>query len=270
MQTNSVSAKKSKPKGDKVSSGFQVKLPANLNKKGLMQSMNWNHPTSSLEIGTVCANVRHMVMDGEMQQEVVNCLQEAPWLAAGVKREAQHLIGHFMEMLRDHMDKVEEEQRIILELMTPPQTMTESYQLQCRKDCITEVEWEMLLSICNWIKPADIDEGEEDTSSNEENSNSNVEDRKDKEFCILLSFLTYLYSGNYPKENSKAGGVANHLIIWLVKDGIHNPVQTCNELQETVKFSPRFLVCSVSGQLATKLKWMYGHRAHDLHNKVWA
>lgn len=209
-------------------------------------------------------------MDGEMQQEVVNCLQEAPRLAAGVKREAQRLIGHFVETLRDRMDKVEEERRIILELMTPPQTMTESYRLQCRKDCITEVEREMLLSICNWIKPADIDEGEEDTGSNEENDNSDVENRQDKEFCVLLSFLTYLYSGNYPKENSKAGGVANHLIIWLVKDGIHNPVRTRNELQETAKFSPGFLVRSVSGQLATEFKRMYGHGVRDLHNKVWA
>ncbi|KAF9333018.1 hypothetical protein BG006_004085 [Podila minutissima] len=192
VQTNSVLAKKSKPKGNKVSSGLQEKSLANLDKKGLMRSMNWNHPMSSLEIGTVHANVRHMVMDGEMQQEVVDCLQEAPQLAAGMKREAQHLIGHFVEMLRDHMDK-------------------------CRKDFITEVEQEILLSICKWIKPADIDEGEEDTGSNEENNNSNVENRQDKEFCILLSFLMYLYSGNYPKENSKAGGVANKLINWLLK-----------------------------------------------------
>ncbi|KAF9382477.1 hypothetical protein CPC16_009322 [Podila verticillata] len=232
VQTNNVSAKKSKPKGDKVSSGLQEKSPANLDKKGLVRSMNWNHPTSSLEIGTVCANVRRVVMDGEMQQEVVDCLQEAPRLAAGVKREAQRLIGHFVEMLRDRMDKVEEERRIILELMTPPQTMTESYRHQCRKDFITEVEREILLSICKWIKPADIDEGEEDTGSNEENDNSDVENRQDKEFCALHSFLTYLYSGNYPKGNTKAG------------------------------------VRSVTGQLAAEFKRMYGHGARDLHNKL--
>lgn len=199
-QTNSVSIKKSKPKGDRVSSGLQKKSLADLDKNGLVRSMNWHHPTSSLEIGTVHANVRRVVMDGvtgtdaltEERQEVVDCLQEAPRLAAGVKREAQRLIGHFVEMLRDRMDKVEEERRVILELMTPPQTMIELYRLQCRKDSITEAERGILLSICEWVKPADIDKDEEDAGGNKENDDSDVANRQDKEFRFLISFLTYL------------------------------------------------------------------------------
>lgn len=269
-QTNSVAAKKSKAKSNKTSSGPQKKSLSDMDKIGLVRSMSWYHPTSSLEIGTVRANAKRVAMEEEMQQEVFDCLQEAPRLAAGVKREAQRLIGHFVEMLRDRMDKVEEERRIVLESMTPPQTMTESYRLQCRKEFITDVEREILLSICQRIKPADIDEGEEDTGGNEENDNSDVEKRQDREFGFILSFLIYLYSGNYPKENSKSGGVANHLINWLVNDGIHSPVRTRNELQETAILTPAHLVRSVSGQLAAEVKRMYGYGARDLHNKVWA
>ncbi|KAF9898155.1 hypothetical protein EC991_000728, partial [Linnemannia zychae] len=72
---------------------------------------------------------------------------------------------------------------------------------------------------------------------------------------------------SYPKENSKAGGVANQLINWLVKDGIHHPARIRNELQETAKFTPSSLVRSVSGQLANELKRMYGHGARNLHDK---
>ncbi|KAG0274828.1 hypothetical protein BGZ96_004069 [Linnemannia gamsii] len=274
-QTESIPAKKSKPRGDKATSALQKKPLADLDKNGLVRRMNWHHPSSSLEIGTVRANVGRAVMDkvtskdilGVMQQEVVDCLQEAPRLAGGVKREAQRLIGHFVESLKERMDKVEEERRQILELMTPPQTMTEAYRLQCRKDSITEVEREILLWICESVKPADIDKDEED-SGKKDDDNSDVASRQDKAFRFLLSFLTYLYSGNFPKENSKAGGVVDHLVIWLVKGGIHNPARSREELGETAKFTPGYLVRSVSGQMAAEFKRMYGHGTRDLHDKL--
>lgn len=149
--------------------------------------MNWHHPTSSLEIGTLRANVGRVVMDGEMQKEVVDCIQEASRLAAGVKREAQRLIGHFEEMLRDRMGKVEEERRIVLESMTPPQAMTASYQLQCRKDSITEVEQEILFSICKCVKPAKTDEGEEDVGGKWKVSGFEVNEKKE---CVSLFHIT--------------------------------------------------------------------------------
>ncbi|KAF8923926.1 hypothetical protein BGZ47_004370, partial [Haplosporangium gracile] len=138
----------------------------------------------------------------------------------------------------------------------------------CRKDSITEAERGILLWICESVKPADIDKDEEDAGGNKENDNSDVANRQDKEFRFLISFLTYLYSGNYPKENSKAGGIANQLIVWLVKDGIHDPVRARKELQEVAPYTPTYLVRSVSGQLAVELRRMYGHGSRDLHDKL--
>ncbi|KAF9905017.1 hypothetical protein EC991_002080 [Linnemannia zychae] len=82
-------------------------------------------------------------------------------------------------MLEDRMDKVEEERRIVLELMTPPQTMIESYQPQCRKDFITEAERKVLLSLCQSIRLEDIDEGEE-VGDNEKNDNPDIENRQEE------------------------------------------------------------------------------------------
>ncbi|KAG0341695.1 hypothetical protein BG004_005941 [Podila humilis] len=59
-QSNSDSIKKSKPKGGRVSSGHQKKPLTDFDKNGLVWSMNWHHPQSSLEIGTVRANVRRV------------------------------------------------------------------------------------------------------------------------------------------------------------------------------------------------------------------
>ncbi|KAF8935676.1 hypothetical protein BGZ47_009806, partial [Haplosporangium gracile] len=91
---------------------------------------------------------------------------------------------------------------------------------------------------------------------------------QDKEFRFLLSFLTYLYSGNYPKENFKASGIANQPVVWLVKGGIHDLVRACKELQETAPFTPTYLVRSVSSQLVVELKRMYGHGSRNPHSKL--
>ncbi|KAF9537187.1 hypothetical protein EC957_008687 [Mortierella hygrophila] len=78
--------------------------------------------------GTVHANANRVVVNGEIpsnltdtaaltdvQREVVKYMQEAPRLAADVKRVVQRLIGHFIETLQNRMDRAEEDQRTNLE-----------------------------------------------------------------------------------------------------------------------------------------------------------
>ncbi|KAG0347945.1 hypothetical protein BG004_006508 [Podila humilis] len=221
-----------------------------LDKNGLVRSMNWHQPISSLETGTVRANVGRVVMDGvagtdtrtEERQEVVDCLQEAPRLAASVKREAQRLIGQFVEMLRDRMDQVEEERRIILESMTPPQTMAEFYRLQCRKDSITEAERGILLSICERVKPADIAKDEEDAGDgNKVNDDSDVANRQDKD-----SAQGHEGQGHSTKEANiqiqpDVSAVENFLYLNKLTGNSRRMVPITSSTQPFVTFSEREL-----------------------------
>ncbi|KAF9106582.1 hypothetical protein BGX30_008814, partial [Mortierella sp. GBA39] len=143
-ESNPAAAKKSKPRVDKGPSELQKKSLAEMDKNGLMQSLSWHHPTSSLEIGTMRANVGRVVMDEKIQQDVIDCLQEAPRLAAGVKREAQRLIGHFVETLRNRMDQAEEDKRREMLLKVPLETMSEADRLQARTGAVAEVERNIL------------------------------------------------------------------------------------------------------------------------------
>jgi hypothetical protein len=203
-----------------------------------------------------------------VQREVIECMQEAPRLVAGVKREAQRVIGHFIETLRNRMDKAEDDKKTELESMKPPQVMSEKRRLQARKNAVSDLERTILLSFCGQVKPKDAYDHNDEVGGDKEENDHDIENRQDMECRVMISFMTYLYSGNYPRENSKAGSIANHLINWLIKSGIHHPARTRSELQQTMAFTPTFLVRSVAAQLATELKRMYGHGARDLHNKV--
>lgn len=140
-----------------------------MDKKDLMWSLSWQHPTSSLEIDMVRANVGRVAKEEMMQQEVIDCLQEAPRLAAGVKREAQRLIGHFIETLRNRMDQAEEDKRREMLLKEPLETMSEADRLQTRKGAVAEAERNILSSFCDQVKPNEADEGGDDAGDDKEN-----------------------------------------------------------------------------------------------------
>ncbi|KAF8906649.1 hypothetical protein BGZ58_006272, partial [Dissophora ornata] len=120
---NQTSTNKSKAKAKKAPT-FTPKPLADMDKNGLIRSMAWHHPTSTLEVGTLSANTKRVftgmpalttltsttsALDRpDLQQQVMECIQEATRLAAGVKRKAQRLIGQFVETLRDNTNEAEE------------------------------------------------------------------------------------------------------------------------------------------------------------------
>jgi hypothetical protein len=61
---NNVSAKETKSKNDKTSSSHREKPLSTMDKRGLIRSMSWYHPTVSLEIRTVYANARRVGING--------------------------------------------------------------------------------------------------------------------------------------------------------------------------------------------------------------
>ncbi|KAG9063065.1 hypothetical protein KI688_004665 [Linnemannia hyalina] len=247
-----------------------------------MRSLSWYHPTVSLEIGTVSANAnRVVVVNGEIpknladtaaltdvQREVIEYMQEAPRLAADVKRKAQRLIDHLIETPHNRMDKAEEDLRFDLESMNPPQTMSEKCRLQARKDAVSEVELDILLLFCEQAKPKNAEEDKGDAGGNkEEDDNSDLGDTSNKQSHLLLYFLTYLYSGNYPKTASKGGAVANDLIDWLVKREVYDSVRSRTDMGVTMPFTPGYLIHSVTGQLATEMKRLYDRGSLELQDK---
>ncbi|KAF8929937.1 hypothetical protein BGZ47_000819 [Haplosporangium gracile] len=268
---------KSKAVGTSVSSS---KPPAKMDKKGLVYSLGWHHPVSTLEVGTLRKNVERALpnlmnttnvappTDLEvLHQGVVDCISEATRLAARVKREGQQLIGRFVETLRDRMIAAEEHKRTELAEGTEPRAMTEQERLKARKEAITEPERTILSYLCKPVKPQDTDDDQDDVDED----TVDLDGQESDQMRFLLSFLTYLYSGNRPAEKSKGIGTSVNVLIESLRVlGFHEPSRRPGD-RVIMPFTPTSLVRSAAGQLTVELNLMYGHGTHALFEKarVW-
>ncbi|KAF8945173.1 hypothetical protein BGZ47_003134 [Haplosporangium gracile] len=275
---NLTSAKKTTPKAKKPPPN--TKPIADKDKKGLLRSLSWHHPTAWLEFGTLEANARRVSGDAAtstapeklpnstiVQQEVVDCVQEAVQLAANVKRNTQRLIGKFIETLAVRMDAAEETKWTELQRVSPPRAITNTDRRKARRDAVTEGERKILTHLCERLKLNDTDKEQQDVEQGQEEDNTDLDSKGNLEQQFLQSFLTYLYSGNYPRK-AGVGVVANEFIDWLAGHGLHRPARTRGDINETMPFTPVKLVRSISVQLAVEMKRIYGHGPQDLHKQA--
>ncbi|KAF8942197.1 hypothetical protein BGZ46_006813, partial [Entomortierella lignicola] len=95
------------------------------NKLAITRMMNYQHPTTSLYIGTLSANVKRALPNQDhVQHEVMAVHLKAAREAARIKRQAQRLIGRYIEHLaKSGLGSVNAEDRKLLDLLCPRVTM---------------------------------------------------------------------------------------------------------------------------------------------------
>jgi len=116
----------------------------------------------------------------------------------------------------------------------------------------------------------DEDEDDDDDEEEEEEDGTGLGGSKKsrskhkEQLPFLLSFLKYLYSGNYPRLGNKVSAFFSRL-----QDlGLHTQPRGRDELEEISPFTPRDLVRSVAVQLKAELQKMYKNGSCELHKKV--
>ncbi|KAG9061324.1 hypothetical protein KI688_007302 [Linnemannia hyalina] len=204
-----------KPKTNVEKAPASAKKPlTEMKKAGLVRSLAWRHPTVSLKVGTINTNTKRVffgwadinnplsdytriyrALSNDAHSVRVRST-ECSRLAADKKREAQRLIGIFVETLRIRMDSAEEALRIEL----PPEklTVSEEQRTKARRDAVSDTERKILdhLDLKGFgardLLPKDKDEDED----------------KDKG----------------KKEKTSPGIVVNYLIDWLVTSHFYDPV----------------------------------------------
>ncbi|KAG0252663.1 hypothetical protein BGZ95_006559, partial [Linnemannia exigua] len=175
---------------------------------------------------------------------------DASRLAVDVKREAQHLIGQFLEKLRTRIDAEVAKAR---GQKKNGEMLSEPERLKGRRDALSGGEREILYNLAGNIKP-------KREGSDEEENQDGVQ--------FLLSFLTYLYSRNPPKKATKVGGAVDAFINILAGMDLFNITHARGELNKTLPFTPTHVVRSVAGQLAVELKKTYQNGSNILYDKV--
>lgn len=230
---------KSKSKATETESSLSTAttVVADMDKRQLVRALCWEHPTVTLDIGTLSANVNEVLKDEPaLQQEVLDCIRKAVRLAAEIKRSCQRLIGLYLERL------------------TVPGVLQPS-------------DTDVLDHICPRIAPKTTDPAADRTDNDEEDKDaSDLGGNGDKQEQFLAALLRYLYSGNYPKRQG-VGNVVNTFIIrledlMLLNKGDRSAIRT------TMAYKPSDLVRSVASQLSVELKRIYRKGSYELHEKV--
>ncbi|KAF9138940.1 hypothetical protein BG015_002208 [Linnemannia schmuckeri] len=220
-----------------------AKSYAEIGKRSLMRSLGWHHPTSSLEIGTLEANVKRVLSEGpRMQEEMIKCIRETFEIAVDVKRMAQRLIEKFLETLQIRMRSAEELRR--QDLARNGMKMTEADRQKARHDVVTKDERESLVFLCGRVAPkADgFEQADGDCNSGSSDAVSlDAEDKGDRHFQFFQCPFTYLYTKNLPNRNSKSGKAVETFIHVLVRLELFDIIRDRSDINERLVFTPSIL-----------------------------
>ncbi|KAI7824863.1 hypothetical protein BC939DRAFT_449444 [Gamsiella multidivaricata] len=91
----------------------------------ITRMLAYQHPTTSLHIGTLSANIEQALpSQNSLQHEVKSVLLDAASEAARIKRKAQMLIGKYLECLVEKgLERLDAQDRTFLDLICPRVTM---------------------------------------------------------------------------------------------------------------------------------------------------
>ena len=204
-------------------------------------------------------NIKQAVSDNsQVQQEVMSVLEHAVSEAARVKREAQALIGSYIELLvQEGLEGIDGKDRAFLDLLCPRVTM-DNVKSDADDTIKVDDDGDEITGI------TDGEEDEEDESDLEEDDTdlggSGGSDSAQKVF--LLSLLGYLYSGVPPTKSEVAKFIDRLQELQLYDPP---PIQRRTGVKP---FPPTDLVRSVVGQLKGEFKRMYKTGTCKLHKLV--
>ncbi|KAF9378215.1 hypothetical protein CPB97_009713 [Podila verticillata] len=87
-----------KSKKSKKNPGIKPLLTSN-KKIDILRALAWEYPTRTLSMGTLKANIKKVVTDGNMVSDILHCLQQAVRVASDVKRLGQTVLGLYLDAI---------------------------------------------------------------------------------------------------------------------------------------------------------------------------
>ncbi|KAG0329520.1 hypothetical protein BG000_012074, partial [Podila horticola] len=187
-QESTTSSSQQKPKTVKKK---RLQPVHGMTKKELVSELQWEHPTRTLDVGTVNANVTRVLskefgapLQSHYLPRIKTCLSDVAQLAATLKRICQLAIGQYLEQLS--LQDIDEADRIILHSLCPSFT---DKNMVIVEDTTTQDSEE----------PEGPEENEEDVEFDDKN------DGKNDSLQFFLSLLTAVHSSKRPSVKGKSG-----------------------------------------------------------------
>ncbi|KAI1288302.1 hypothetical protein EDD11_010015, partial [Mortierella claussenii] len=240
---------------------------ARTDKLAITRHLAYHHPTSTLNIGTLKANIKLAIPHQQnLQREVMEVIQSATSEAARVKREGQRLIGMYIEKLDGvEFDNITATDRDILRHLCQPVSMAD---VKDGDDIVVDEDDDDEISGLVEAKVGvDDDESDDDDSDLQQSSTTTRKNKDDKvQAPFIWGFLRVVYSGKRPRP-SAMGNKVNAFIDRLVELGLYITLSADVD-ERNMPFTPTDLVRSVATQLKAELKRMYTHGTCEIRKKL--
>lgn len=159
-----------------------------MTKKELVSGLQWEHPTRTLDVGTINANASRALSKEFLSPAptmflplIKHSLREVARLAARSKRTCQRAIGQYLERLS--LREVDEVDKIILSKLCPPFS---------DKDIATD-------------KGDPEEDSTEYDNPPDDNEHDDTNDNKNDPLLFFMSLLTAIYSSKPPPSTGKTG-----------------------------------------------------------------
>ncbi|KAF9920273.1 hypothetical protein BGZ67_001388, partial [Mortierella alpina] len=148
-------------------------------KLAIKRQMAYHHPVSSLDVGTLHANVGRVAGDDSaLRSQTIQCVQEAVSDASRIKRRAQRILGRFIEHVNRMGPDLDDCDRVYLDLLCPRVTKKDAKDYKDGKD-----------------------DGKGDGEDDLTDPGSTSTAKKNDHGSFIWSFMVHLYTGNYPKAS---------------------------------------------------------------------
>ncbi|KAF9977791.1 Rad2 nuclease [Actinomortierella ambigua] len=217
-----------------------------MSKKDLQKQLAFEHPLSTLAIGTLQGKVNDTLIDEpELRQVVIDCIRHAARIAWDIKLRCQQIIGQFLEHLFATGHQIQPSDRIFLD------------------------------ALCERLSPA----GFEDTSSTSgTNSTSNEENEEEieqldagnsgKQQRFLLTLATFVYSGTRPTGGGEVVAIVNNFISRIQAAGFLPNAPLSHTCPVGYEYRPSDIARAAAIQIKMELRRHYHYGSKVLFSKM--
>ncbi|KAF9344786.1 hypothetical protein BGX34_005327 [Mortierella sp. NVP85] len=206
------------------------------NRKDLLYAFRWEHPTRTLNVGTLNANVGRVLNDKpSLCSKIKACLREVVCHASRTKRICQRAIGQYVERLSTI--GVDDTDRKLLDLICPRITAK------------------------GLVKNESLEEAEEEPIPQDDENIT-----KDKQASFLSTLLQSIYTKDLPSPHK---GMGNHVRDFIKKAKDFLPaMHGAHEIVIKPPYPASTILRSTATQLSVELKNHFRKGSKELCEKI--
>jgi hypothetical protein len=216
----------------------------------LLNQLTFEHPTSSLRVGTLQSKVNEVLTSApELRSEVIDCIRLAVWLAWTVKLRCQEIIGRYLEIVFAESCQAEPTDLTFLDALYERKS-TDANKKEKDAD--------------NKEKEDHDDEDEEE----DEDEQIDIGAKGGEQMRFLHTFTTFLYSGIRPIRRGDVSVLVDDFITRLEGLGLLDKEPVSRSSLRGQEYRASDVTRTVAVQIKAELKRHYHYGREALVEKV--